>query len=224
MKIGLIIAIERELKSFLESGTDFTEEIVSKKTIYKSLINGHQVYAIKSGCGIIDASAATQLLISKYDCEMIVNFGVTGALEEHMKVEDLFIVRNALNYQYDVSPIDNVVENQYEEFENQYIPLDGEMIDFVKEIIPEIKEVTVASGDRFIEEQEEKISLRNKGCNICDMEIAAIARISYLCGVKCLSIKCISDTFEGDGGDFQQNVESSAKKAFDVILKILNRL
>ena len=224
MKIGLIIAIERELKSFLNNGSDIKSYTVSNRTVYETKIGNHEIYAMKSGYGIIDASSATQLLITKYSCELIVNFGVTGALQTGLKVEDLFVVRKACNYDYDVSPIDPVKEHQYEEFRDEFIPLDDGYIDFVKSIYPNIKEAVVASGGRFIEKKEDKISLNNLGCNICDMEIAGIARVCFLCGVKCLSIKCISDTFEGDGGDFNKNVIASAERAFSVLLNLLQKL
>ena len=61
MKIGIIIAIERELKSFLESGNQITEEKVGCRTIYHTEMYGHDVVAIMSGYGEIDAAAATQL-------------------------------------------------------------------------------------------------------------------------------------------------------------------
>jgi len=224
MKIGLIIAIERELKSFIDYGSEKTIHKVNNKVIYETKIGNHEVFAIMSGYGIIDASAATQLLITKFDVEVVLNFGVTGALQTGLKVSDLFVVRKTLNYDFDVSPIDPVKENQYAEFKDEFIPLDEGLIGFVKEKYPSMKEAIVASGGKFIEKVEDKIALNNKGCNICDMEIAAIARVCYLCGVKCLSIKCISDTFEGDGGDFNKNVLASASKAFDVILNLLNNL
>jgi adenosylhomocysteine nucleosidase len=37
-----------------------------------------------------------------------------------------------------------------------------------------------------------------------------------------MSIKCISDTFEGDGGDFNTNVRNAADKAFSVIRKAIS--
>ena len=52
------------------------------------------------------------------------------------------------------------------------------------------------------------------GCGICGMEIAAIARTCERRGMKCLSIKCISDTFDGNGGDFRTYVPRSAEKSF----------
>ena len=64
MKIGLLIAIERELAAFLESGEERTEETVAGKTIYKTRLEGHEVYAVQSGCGEIDAAADTMLLMA----------------------------------------------------------------------------------------------------------------------------------------------------------------
>jgi len=81
----------------------------------------------------------------------------------------------------------------------------------------------VASGDKFVEDRAEKNRLRALGCDICDMEIAAIARVCLLSGVRCLSIKCISDTYEGGSGDFLTNVERSAKAAFRVLRAILEK-
>ena len=43
-------------------------------------------------------------------------------------------------------------------------------------------------------------------------------------GVKCMSLKCISDTFAGDGGDFNTNVTRSAEKAFRAIREVLKAL
>ena len=61
MKIGLLIAIERELAAFLQSGEERTEETVAGKTVYRTRMEGHEVYAIQSGCGEIDAAAAAML-------------------------------------------------------------------------------------------------------------------------------------------------------------------
>ncbi len=224
MNIGIIIAIEREMKAFLDNGKNIEEIKVNNRLVYKTEMFNHTVYAIKSGYGIIDAASATQLLITKFDVELVLNFGVTGALRKELKVEDLFIVKKALNYGFDTSCIDPVKEHQYLEYKDEFIPLCDEYIDIVKEICPNIELAVVASGDKFIESKEDKEMLRNKGCNICDMEIAAIARVCNLANIKCLSIKCISDSYDGDGSDFIKNVTNSAKKAFDVIVRILKKI
>ena len=102
--------------------------------------------------------------------------------------------------------------------------MDAELIKLVTERIPGIRNVAVASGDKFVEDRAEKLRLRAAGCGICEMELAAIARVCDRSGVKCLSIKCISDTFEGGAGDFVTNVKKSAEKAFGAIREVLKAL
>ena len=225
MKAGLLIAIDRELDAFLQSGEERSEETVAGKTVYKTCMEGHEIYAVKSGCGEIDAAASTMMLIVKYGCDVVLNFGVTGALEEDLKVEDLFVAEKAWHYDFDVTPFSDVVKKgQYEEYPDEFIPLDADLVKFVAERIPGIRKIAVASGDKFVEDKDEKRRLRAAGCGICDMEIAAIARVCERAGVKCLSIKCISDTFDGDGSDFERNVKTSAVKAFAVLREVLKAL
>ena len=224
MKIGLIIAIGRELKAFLESGEQLAEETVAGRTVYHTVMDGHEIHAVQSGCGEIDAAAATMLLIARYGCEVILNFGVTGALEADLRVEDLFVVEKACHYDFDTSPIDPGKKGQYVEYPDEFIPLDPGLVRLAEEKVPGIRRVADASGDKFVEDRAEKLRLRNMGCGICDMEIAAIARTCERSGVKCLSIKCISDTFDGDGGDFATNVERSAGKAFRAMREMIKAL
>ena len=224
MKIGILIAIERELKAFLENGSEITEMMVGKRKIYRTEMYGHEIYAVRSGYGPIDAAAGTQLLITAAGCEVIMNFGVVGAIVPGLRVEELFLAGKVIHYDYDVSPIDPVKVHQYEEFEDEFMPLDEGLIRLVTSLKPDIRVVNVASGGRFIEKREDKEELAALGCEIVDMELAAIARTCFVNQVKCLSIKCISDTFEGDGGDFNANVIRSAGVAFGVIRDVLKNL
>ena len=222
-KIGIVIAIERELEAFLKSSYEI-EELEGGFKCFRTVVNCNEVYVIKSGWGLIDAAVATQYLITKFGVEVILNFGVTGALDPALKVSDLFYVRKCLNFDFDTSSIDAVVPHQYGDMEDEFVYLDAELIDLVKSIYPEIKEAVDASGDKFVDKKEDKEARFHAGCNICDMEVVAIARVCFLNNVKCLSIKCISDEYDGDGRDFEENVRASADKAFRLIDRILNQL
>lgn len=224
MKIGIVIAIERELEAFLKSSYEIEELSDGDFRTFKTTIKHHEVYAIKSGWGLIDAAMATQYLITKYHVEIILNFGVTGALDPSLKVSDLFYVKKCVNFDFDTSSIDDVVIHQYGDMKDEFIYLDESLIDLVKTIDPEIKEAVDASGDKFIDLKEDKEARFNAGCNICDMEVVAIARVCVLNHVKCLSIKCISDEYDGDGGDFEKNVRESASKAFKLIDTLINTM
>ena len=109
------------------------------------------------------------------------------------------------------------------EFEDEFMPLDRQLIKFVKGI-RDIKVVNCASGDQFVEDKKEKEKRFALNCQICDMELAAIVRVCFLNNVKCLSIKCISDAYDGDGSDFITNVRISSDKAFNLISEILTKL
>ena len=188
MRIGIVIAIERELKAFLEQGGEITTVTVGRREAYHTQMGKHEIYAVCSGWGEIDAASATQFLITAFDCELIMNFGVAGALRTGLAVKDLFAVSGAVNYDFDTSQIDPVAPHQYAE---------------------------------YADERADKDAMASLGCDICDMEIAAIARVAERNGVKAFSVKCISDTYEGDGGDFQKNVTAGAKKAFELLSELL---
>ena len=51
MKIGLMIAVEQELEAFLRSGGERTKETVAGRTVYRTRMEGHDIFAVCSGCG-----------------------------------------------------------------------------------------------------------------------------------------------------------------------------
>ena len=104
-KIGIVIAIERELEAFLKSNYEIETFDDGAFTCFKTIINHNEVYAVKSGWGLIDAAMTTQYLITKYNVEIILNFGVTGALDPSLKVSDLFYVSKCVTYDFDTSSI-----------------------------------------------------------------------------------------------------------------------
>jgi len=221
MVIGLVIAIEKELRAFLAGSDDVQRVTVGRREVYRANLCGHDICAVLSGCGEIDAAAATQLLITAYDCAIVMNFGVAGALRRELAVKDLFLVESAINYDFDTSAIDPVAPHQYEEYDDVGIPLDAGLIALARSVCPEVKTAVVASGERFVEDPADKEALASLGCDICDMEIAAIARVAERNGVKALSVKCISDTYDGDGSEFAANVRAGAEKAFGLLREIL---
>ena len=48
-------------------------------------------------------------------CDVILNFGVTGALEEDLQVDDLFVVEKVCHYDFDTSAIDAVKKGLQQE-------------------------------------------------------------------------------------------------------------
>ncbi len=226
MKIGLIVAIEGELLAMLDSNSfKYEETIENCFKVIKTIINSNEVYIVKSGCGEIDASSATQFLITKYSVDLILNFGIVGALKRDLKVSDLFLVKKVVHYDYDTSKIDGTKVAQYLEFNDVYMETKGELYKKIYGIMPSIKNVICASGDKFIEDKVVKERLANLyDASICDMESAAIVRICFKNNIEAIIIKCISDTFDGDAKEYMTNIKNSSKKAFSLIQTFLESL
>ena len=221
MNIGIVIAVIDEFKTFLSSGFTLEKEIISNREIYKTKIGNNNIYVLNSGCGIIYASSATEFLISSLGCDYLLNYGVSGALDKSLKVEDLFILTHTIHYDYDVSNLDDVLKHQYSGYNSALIGGSIKLYDLVKKIEPSVKDAVCASGDKFVSIKEEKERLHSLGASICDMESAGIFLVSNFHKKEVLSIKCISDTFDGDSKDYYLNVERSSKKAFEIIKKLL---
>ena len=111
-KFGIIAAVEidavkrrygKPIEKINDGGFD----------IYHYEANGNDVYVLHSGAGEISAAAATQLLISVYHVDMILNFGVVGSLTKEMDDIRLCVVEKVVHYQFDTSEVDHCPVGQY---------------------------------------------------------------------------------------------------------------
>lgn len=225
-KIGFVVAIHRELQAvFAKYGQPKEEINIPGYNIFVYEIKDKEVYIIHSGCGNIASSSATQVLISLFNVEMIVNFGVVGGLDDSLLVDDVIIVEKVVHYDFDTSEIDvGIRKHQYERFDSEFIPVNKDIIDKVKEILPSAKFVIDASGDKFIGNSEAKRNLNQSyGAHICEMEAAGILLTSIRNNVPCLLIKAVSDDVNGGGVDFAQNVSNAALKAVNLVFSVLEK-
>ena len=80
-KIGLLVAVEMD-SVFARYGTPGKAERRGGFEIFHYENEQYILYAIHSGIGEIAAAAAAELLIDRYEVELVVNFGVVGGLTE----------------------------------------------------------------------------------------------------------------------------------------------
>ena len=77
MRIGMVVAVE--IDAVLERyGEPQRMEKHGEFTVRVYNVHGSELIIAHSGVGEISAAACTQLLISVYGAEMILNFGVVG--------------------------------------------------------------------------------------------------------------------------------------------------
>ncbi|MBO5712994.1 MAG: 5'-methylthioadenosine/S-adenosylhomocysteine nucleosidase, partial [Clostridia bacterium] len=177
-----------------------------------------------SGIGEIYASGATQTLITKYEVDAILNFGVCGSLVDGVAVEDTVFVDGVVHYDFDLSKIDDVKVGQYPNYDSPVIKIENELLSLAKNSFKDVKTAICASADKFVADEGVKENLNAKfGASLCDMECAGVLLTSLNANVPVLIIKAVSD---GKGGaeEFNRRVNSSAKVYIDTVNKLVEAM
>lgn len=142
-----------------------------------------------SGVGKVNAAMATQKAIDEGATE-IVNAGTAGGFDPQMKIGDIVEVGRAVEYDFDLAKLNGTRVGQLNERDTPYIPCGRGT-------------ATLASGDRFNDNDEDLRLFADLGCTVRDMEGAAIAHVCEKNHVPCRILKVISDVY-GKGGMTQQ--------------------
>ena len=195
MKIGIITAMAGETTPLYQKMGNATGEInVAGVTISKFDIDGNEIFLVRSGVGEIRAAMTFQLLVDRFDVDVVLNFGFVGSLDNRFDIGDIVLAEKIVHYQFDTSAIDNVPAGQYDGNDSIYFTADKALIEKVQNELPhKLPEVIVASGDKFVASKEDKEYLRTLGAQICEMECAGLVIASQRNNVPLLSIKVISD-------------------------------
>lgn len=224
-RIGMLVAVE--INAVLEDFGSMIEKTNKNGfDIYHYQIEDSDVYIIHSGAGQLAAAAATQLLISVFEVEMVLNFGVVGGLTPEMALSKSCVVERVVHYEYDTTAIDHCKVGQYiGVFEDEFIPCTPWLVDKACQVYPELKRVTCASGDKFVDGKERKEALHNQfASDICEMEAAAIALTCHRSEVPFLLIKTVSDAITGGAEDFMANVNATAKICLEIMKQVIGEL
>ena len=223
-RIGMLVAVE--MGAVLSRyGSAASAEERHGFQVYLYDMQGYRLYVIKSGAGEIAAAAAAQLLIDRYEVEMIVNFGVVGGLTEEMAQTETCVVERVVHYDFDTSAYDNTRPGQYAEYPDEYLYPTPELVERAVAIAPELRRVTCASGDKFVDGQQAKAALHERwGAHICEMEAAAVVLTCGRAKLPCLLIKTVSDGLLEGAEAFGDALQRTSEQCLAVADRIIREL
>lgn len=200
MKIGIIVAMAKELELLMPHLEGMTVSKQHGSTFYCGTIGKHEVVAMQCGIGKVNAAVGTVTMIDSYSPQLVINTGVAGGASKSANVMDL-VVGKQVCYHDVWCGFDGVsILGQV-----QGLPLyfDGAatVIDKIEER-PGLHCGLIVSGDQFIDsaEQVEKIKSNFPEALAVDMESGAIAQTCYLRNTPFVSMRIISDS-PGAGHD-----------------------
>lgn len=223
MKIGMIVAMKKELETLLDKiGRSVRTEVVTGLEVSVYDISGNELYVVVSGCGEIYAAAAAQMLLTKYGVEMIMNFGVCGGLTPDMGICSAVVVEKVVHYDFDVSQVNDVPLGQYPEHDDIYLYATPELIKTAIAAEPSLRAVICASADKFVGNPADKAALNEHfGAEICEMEAAGIVLTAERAGVPVLLIKAVSDSVGTGAEEYHRLCVTAAECCARVIMKVL---
>ena len=222
--IGMVVAVEMDAV-LSRYGAPSEKRRVDGFEVYTYTGADYTIYALNSGAGEIAAAAATQLLISVFHADLILNFGVVGGLTEEMAKTRTCVVESVVHYDFDTSEAGWAEPARYLDYPTAYIPASAALVERALSIEPRLKKVICASADKFVGKAERKRELHALyGAEICEMEAAGIVLTCNRSGVPCLLIKTVSDGIEGGAEEFNAELQRSAALCLAVADKIIREL
>lgn len=225
MKIGIIVAMDKELSLLLPLMTDMSEITMNGFAFHTGALAGHDIVTCKCGIGKVNAAVGALTLIENFHPMMIVNTGVaggTGATADPARVLDV-VLASEIAY-HDVWCGPGTVPGEAAGCPARFVcPLPSEIRSQLN-----VKEGLLASGDIFVDNPDDlrRILALYPDAKAVDMESAAIAQVCYIKNVPFVCIRVVSDT-PGDGGNaaaYESFWTAAPERTFDEVEKLLGLL
>jgi len=100
--IGIIGAMEVEIKQLLEKLKNKETKSHGIRTFYTGRISGKKVVIVQAGIGKVNAAITTTLLIENYPVSSIINIGVAGG-QNGVKHKEVVVSTEVTHHDVDVT-------------------------------------------------------------------------------------------------------------------------
>lgn len=195
---GIIVAMHEELAMVLETlESSFTTHRAGM-TFHHGLYANRPVIAVICGVGKVNAALCTQILISDYDVQRIINIGVAGGLAAHIVPGDIVIADSLIQHDMDLRPL-GLPLGQLFRMDIFDFKADPFMLNIAIEASQTITKHShfvgrIVTGDQFIASAEQAKQLHEHfNALACEMESASIAHVCHLNQIPFVCIRSISD-------------------------------
>lgn len=195
MTIGIIAAMDEEIRYVTEKMTDRRVECISGFNFYFGTLASKPVVLSQSGVGKVNAAICTTLLIRLFDCQMIINTGTAAGLLPEMAAGDVVVSDSVMHHDVDVTAFGYVL-GQVPRMPPAY-EADKALVDALSHFSDpsfshRIYVGCVLAGDSFVCNAA-PIKEKFPTAVAFDMESSAVAQTCYRFGVPFVVIRSISD-------------------------------
>lgn len=226
MKIGIIVAMGKELNLLLPLVENHSTVTINDIAFHVGNMGGHEVTAMQCGIGKVNAAIGALTMIENFHPDIVMNTGVAGGTGGGAGILDVVVADRIAYHDVWCGPGtqwgDAAGCPRYFESMPALVALpclNGDKA---------IKHGLICSGDIFVSRPEEVERIRSVFPEVMavDMESAAIAHVCHLKNVPFFCMRVISDTPGGDDNiaQYENFWEDAPRHTFEVLTRVISSI
>ncbi len=181
--IGVLISSKKEFNELLKIyniGEDYLEKYPFGE-YYRTEFRGKDIVFFRSGIRKINASAATQYMIDKFNLEKIIVIGTCTSSNEGLNYGDIIIPSKVIDYDYIIRELEEEIDEELYLVPDQ-VSMPNEYYDGV-----------LGTSDKALVLWSDYTFLASNSIDVSDLESYAVLKICKTNNVKCIIIKGVTD-------------------------------
>lgn len=229
MKIGIIAAMEEELKLLVENLEDKSQETVLSNVYYSGRYGEHELVLVQSGVGKVMSAMSVAILVESFKVDAIINTGSAGAVATGLNVGDVVVADTLVYHDVDLTAFGY----DYGQMSMQplYFHSDKTFVSTFEAVLSKEEMISkvglIATGDSFIAGQEKIDVIKGHFPQVLavEMEGAAIAQAAQATGKPFVVVRAMSDTAAHDANiTFDEFIIEAGKRSAQILMAFLKAL
>ena len=230
MTLGIIAAMSEELEILLKDMEVKNKDTKANMTFHQGNLWGQEVVAVVCGIGKVNAAICTQILISEYKVDKVINVGVAGGIGMEILPGNVVIADSLVQYDMDTTAFGDPM-GQIPRLDTFDFKCDKELVELCEKACKENKEIKsfkgrIVTGDQFVASVEKVKWLEKEfGAAACEMEGGSIAHVCYLNNIPFVVIRSISDNANnGAHMDFAEFTSIGVKNSTSILKSMILKM
>jgi len=226
-KIGIIGAMDEEIKLFLENLEETQKIEWNDFVFYLGKIFGLEAVVVKAGAGKTSAAMICQKMIDEFGPEAIIFTGVAGSLTSKTGIGDVVVSSDCVHHDLDASEL-GFVRGTIPFTDYRFFKADEELKNLaLKTVLPNNKvlEGRILTGDQFLTKAKIKefdYLEKDLAGEVVEMEGAAVAQVCVFNKIPFVVVRSVSDKADGQAAEnFKEFLDKAARNSFEVVKNIL---
>lgn len=229
MKIGIIAAMEQELRLLVDQLTHKKEETVLSTTYYSGRLGKHDLVLVQSGVGKVMSAMSVAILADHFGVEALINTGSAGAVASGLNIGDVVVADRLAYHDVDLTAFgydygQMSMQPLYFESDPQFVQVFQSVL--VKHDRPS-KIGLITTSDSFIAGQDkiDQIKAHFPDTLAVEMEGAAVAQAAQAAGRPFIVVRAMSDTAAHDANiTFDEFIIQAGRQSAQVLIDFLETL